>query len=165
MLKNISGGIAMGNDKFMVSALLLMLTACQSLPGFSRTGTVIEIPINEPLSSAAVGAHAGDEIRWTNKSTTPVRITFTDYVLDKLSCRHNFSGHFYSGAETVLQPDESAGLCFRKPATLRYTVRMDSASPNGDIVESGHLQIRASHMDGSPGHSTEGDDASGVREP
>lgn len=44
----------------------------------------------------------GDEIRWTNTLMTPVRITFLEleYVLDKLSCRNNVGGHFYSGAET-----------------------------------------------------------------
>jgi hypothetical protein len=151
--------------RIVACSFLLMLAACQSLPGFSRSGKVIEIAITEPLSSAAVGANAGDELRWTNKGGTPVRITFVDYVLDNLSCRHHFSGHFYSGAETILQPNKSAGLCFRTPATIHYTVRMESASPSGDIVESGHIQIGASPIQASPGHSTEGDDASTIQEP
>ena len=104
--------------------MLAMLAACQSLPSFSRSGEVRDIAIRERLSDAAIQVNAGDEIRWTNKMRTPVRITFSDYVyvLDKLSCRSNFGGHFYNGADTDLQPNESASLCFHKPGAIRYVV-------------------------------------------
>ena len=121
--------------------MLAMLTACQSLPGFSRSGEVINIAIRDRLSVSAIQVKEGDEIRWTNKLMTPVRITFLDYVLDKLSCRSNFSGHFYSGADTDLQPNESASLCFYKPGTIRYVVRMELS--NGEIAESGQVQVEA----------------------
>ena len=116
-----------------------MLVARQSLPHFSRSGEVREIAIRDQLSDAAVQVNMGDEIRWTNKLITPVRITFSDYVLNKLSCRSNFEGHFYSGADTDLQPNESASLCFDKPGTIRYVVRMKL--DNRKTVESGQVQV------------------------
>ncbi len=121
--------------------MLAMLAACQSSPGFSRSGEVREVAIGDRLSASAIEVNAGDEIRWTNKMMTPVRITFSDYVLDKLSCRSNFEGHFYSGADTDLQPNESASLCFHKPGTIRYVVRMELRS--GNIAESGQVQVGA----------------------
>lgn len=124
-------------------SIVLALVACQSLPHFSRSGAVVDIAIRDRLSAATIQVNAGDEIRWTNKLMTPVRITFLDYVPDKLSCRHNFNGHFYSGAEAALPPNESASLCFDKPGTIRYIVRMQSELRNGEITESGQVQIGA----------------------
>ena len=134
----------MKDSRTVLSSLFLMfamLAACQSLPGFSRSGEVKEIAIRDRLSVTVIQVTGGDEIRWTNKLRTPVRITFTDYVLDKLSCRSNFSGHFYSGAEAALLPNESASLCFYKPGTIRYVVRMELC--NGAIAESGQIQVGA----------------------
>lgn len=124
-----------------ILSMLAMLAACQSLPGFSRSGEVRDVAISDRLSASAIQVNAGDEIRWTNKMMTPVRITFSDYVLDKLSCRSNFGGHFYSGADTDLQPNESASLCFHKPGTIRYVVRVEHR--NGNIVKSGQVQVGA----------------------
>lgn len=72
---------------------------------------------------------------------TPVRITFSDYVLNKLSCRNNFAGHFYSGADTDLQPNESASLCFDKPGTICYVVRMEI--DDRETTEPGQVQVGA----------------------
>lgn len=133
----------MKDDGTVLPLLLLMsamLSACQSLPVFSRSGEVKDIVIRDRLSATAIQIDAGDEIRWTNKTMTPVRITFLDYVLDKLSCRSNFGGHFYSGADTDLQPNESSSLCFYKPGTIRYIVHMELR--NGNIAESGQVQVR-----------------------
>ena len=126
----------------ITGTVALLMTACQPLPSFSRSGEVTDIVITDRLSAVTVQMNAGDEIRWTNMHSTPVRITLSDYVLDKLSCRSNFSGHFYSGAEALLQPNESAGLCFRAPGTIRYIVRMKS--PSGEVSESGLIEIGAS---------------------
>ncbi len=129
---------------FITGLVTLLMTACQPLPSFSRSGEVTDIVISDQLSPLAVQVNAGDELRWTNKHGTPVRITMLDYVLDTLSCRSNFSGHFYSGAEAVLQPNESAGLCFRAPGTIRYIVRRESARAGGQFSESGVIEIGAS---------------------
>ena len=125
----------------VLASITLTFAACQSLPHFSGSGEVRNIEISDRLSTAAVQVNGGDEIRWTNRLMTAVRITFVDYVLDKLSCRNNFSGHFYSGAETVLLPNESAGLCFDKLGTIRYIVRMQSNLRNGEIARCGLVQV------------------------
>lgn len=150
--------IRMSYKAMTLSLFLLMLAACQSLPGFSRSGEVREIEIKDRLSVAAVEVNPGDEIRWTNRHATPARITFSDYVLDKISCRNNFGGHFYSGAEAELRPNESAGLCFDKPGTIRYVVRTQPELRNGDIVESGQVQVGA--FSGQPFARNESSDES-----
>jgi hypothetical protein len=126
---------------FITGTMALLFTACQHLPGFSRSGEVRDIAITERLSAVTTQVNVGDEIRWTNMHSTPVRITVSDYVLDKLSCRSKFRGHFNSGADAHLQPNESASLCFAEPGTIRYVVRIQPKLRNGEIVESGHIEV------------------------
>jgi hypothetical protein len=129
------------NGRTALFSLLLGMEGCHSLPAFSRSGDVREVVIGDRLSASAIRANIGDEIRWTNARETPVRITLVDYVLDRLACRRNFSGHFHSGAEADLQPNERAALCFQSPGTIRYIVRGMSALHNGEIADSGEIQI------------------------
>lgn len=110
----------------ITGTLALLMTACQHLPSFSRSGEVRDIAITDRLSAVTIQVNAGEEIRWTNTFTTPMRVTLVDYVLDKLSCRRNFNGHYYSGAEADLHPHESASLCFLESTYVTYAVRMTS---------------------------------------
>lgn len=135
--------------------MLLTLSACQSLPSVTRTGEVKDVMIHEGLSSAELQVNAGDEIRWTNKRMAPARIVFLDPVSDKLSCRNNFGGFLSRSSEAVLQPNQSASVCFRDPGTIRYVVRMESALPTGQVSESGRIQIGA-----PPGRTSAQEDGS-----
>ena len=124
----------------VLASIILTFAACQSLPHFSGSGEVRDIAINDRLSAAAIQVHGGDEIRWTNKLITPVRITFSDYVLDKLSCRNNLSGHFYSGAETVSYQTKAPACVLTNSGRIRYIVRMNRQSKNRNR---GQVQVRA----------------------
>lgn len=119
--------------RVIIGTMTLSITACQDLPSFSRSGEVIDIAITDRVSAVTIQVNPGDEIRWTNTLMTPMRVTLLDYVLDKLSCRRNFSGHYYSGAETDLHPNESASLCFMESTYVRYAVRLTSWLSEGDV--------------------------------
>lgn len=125
----------------ITGTVALLVTACYHLPSFSLSGEVKDIAITDRLSAVTIEVNAGDEIRWTNNHKRPVRITFTDYVLNKLSCRNNFGGHFYSGAEADLLPNESASLCFRESTYANYVVRMASSISGGEINVAGTIQV------------------------
>lgn len=111
---------------------LLTLVACHNLPESTRHGDIKEIVIGERFITGPFEVTAGDEMRWTNRQLAPVRITLLDYVLNTLSCRRNFSGHYYSGAESSLLPNESASLCFSKPGTVRYAVHAQGLIRTGE---------------------------------
>ncbi|WHZ25748.1 MAG: hypothetical protein OJF51_000543 [Nitrospira sp.] len=69
---------------------------------------------------------------------TPVRITFVDYVPGKLSCRNNFSGHFFIVERNPSSHPTKAPACvLTNPGTIRYIIRMQSDLRNGDIARSG----------------------------
>lgn len=122
--------------------LVLLACGCQSMPPVTRTGEVKDIVIGEKLSSGELTVSPGDEVRWINKRTGPVRVVLLDPVTDKqLSCKHNFGGWMTRSDTATLDTNETASACFRDPGYIRYTVRMQSALPSGEINVPGVVKI------------------------
>ena len=126
------GGTSMNPIRYLGVALLFML-GCQAMPTVTRTGDVKDIIIGDNLSSGEIVVNPGDEVRWVNKRTAPVRIVFLDPVSDKqLSCKNNFGGLMTPSNTAKLATNETASACFRDPGYVRYTVRMESANMTGE---------------------------------
>ena len=107
---------------------LVFLGGCESTPTVTRSGDVKDIIIGDNLSSGEVVVSPGDEVRWINKRTAPVRIVFLDPASDKqFSCKNNFGGLMTLSNTAKLATNETASACFRDPGYFLYTIRMESA--------------------------------------
>jgi hypothetical protein len=121
---------------------LVCLGGCESTPTVTRSGDVKDIIIGDSLSSGEVVVSPGDEVRWVNKRTAPVRIIFLDPLSDKqLSCKNNFGGLMTPSHTAKLATNETASACFRDPGYFRYTVRMESASMTGEGNVPGVIKV------------------------
>jgi hypothetical protein len=121
---------------------LVFLGGCESTPTVTRSGDVKDIIIGDNLSSGEVVASPGDEVRWVNKRTAPVRIVFLDSVSDKqFSCKNNFGGLMTPSNTAKLDMNETASACFRDPGYVRYTVRMKSADTTGELNVPGVIKV------------------------
>ena len=121
---------------------LLLVLGCQGLPTVTRTGDVKDIIIGDDLSSKEIAVNTGDEVRWINKRTQPVRVVFLDPVSDKqLSCKNNVGGWMTPSDTAQLGKNETASACFRDPGFFRYIVRMESALTTGDINVQGVIKV------------------------
>ena len=111
----------------------------------TRTGDVKDIIVGDHLSAAEVLVHPGDEVRWINKRIATIQIVFLDPALTaKLSCKKNLSAWMSRGrGDTTarLAPNETASVCFRELGLFRYTVRIDSGSPTGEINVPGIIKV------------------------
>ena len=135
------GGASMNPILYLGIALVFVL-GCQSTPTVTRTGDVKDIIIGDDLSSREVAVNTGDEVRWINKRTAPVRIVFLDPVSDKqLSCKNNVGGWMTPSDTAQLGKNETASACFRDPGFFRYIVRMESALSTGDINVQGVIKV------------------------
>jgi hypothetical protein len=115
---------------------------CESTPTVTRSGHVKDIIIGDNLSSGEVVANPGDEVRWINKRTQPVRIVLLDLVSAKqFSCKNNFGGLMTSSNTAKLSTNETASACFRDPGYIRYTVRMESADMTGERNVPGVVKV------------------------
>ena len=131
----------MSSIRYLGIALLFMF-GCQGTPTVTRTGDVKDIIIGDDLSSKEIAVNTGDEVRWINKRTQPVRVIFLDAVLDKqLSCKNNVGGWMTPSDTAKLDKNETASACFRDPGYFRYIVRMESALTTGDINVQGVIKV------------------------
>ncbi len=135
------GGRSMRPIRYLGVALVFVL-ACQATPTVTRTGDIKDIIIGDDLATGETTVNAGDEVRWVNKGTAPVRIVFLDPVSDKqLSCKHNIGGWMTPSDTAKLATNETASACFRDPGYFRYTVRMESALTTGEINVPGVIKV------------------------
>ena len=142
---------------------LVFLGGCESTPTVTRSGDVKDIIIGNNLSSTEVAVSPGDEVRWVNKRTAPVRIIFLDTLSDKqLSCKNNFGGLMTPSNTAKLSTNETASACFRDPGYFRYTIRMESAGmAEGNV--SGVVKV-GGHASRSTGQTSDPNNTARVRE-
>jgi plastocyanin len=121
---------------------LLFVLGCQGMPTVTRTGDVKDIIIGDNLTSSETTVNTGDEVRWVNKRTQPVRVIFLDAMLDKqFSCKNNVGGWMTPSDTAQLGKNETASVCFRDPGYFRYVIRMESAKTTGDINVQGVIKV------------------------
>ena len=108
----------------------------------TRSGDVKDIIIGDNLTSGDITVNPGDEVRWVNKRTAPVRIVFLDPASDKqMSCNNNFGGWMTPSGTAELATNQTASACFRDPGYYRYTVRMESARTTGELNVPGVIKV------------------------
>ena len=128
--------------RYLGVALVLFVLGCQGMPTVTRSGDVKDIIIGDNLTLSETAVNAGDEVRWINKRTAPVRVIFLDAVLDKqLSCKNNVGGWMTPSDTAQLATNQTASVCFRDPGYFRYIVRMESAKTTGDISVQGVIKV------------------------
>ena len=138
-------------QRILLGSALLMLAGCQtiggeSMPTLTRTGEVKDVIIREGVEPASVMANPGDEIRWINKRQGTVRVIFLNPMTENLNCQRNFGGPMGFGTKrneysAKLGSNETASLCFRDPAEVKYVVRADSNDPIGEKNLAGVISI------------------------
>jgi hypothetical protein len=126
----------------LLGVAVVFILGCQATPTVTRTGDVKDILIGDDLASGEIAVNPGDEVRWVNKRTAPVRIVFLDPLSEKqVSCKKNIGGIMTPSDTAKLATNESASICFRDPGYFRYTVRMESGLTTGEINVPGVIKV------------------------
>lgn len=125
-----------------VSVLVsIILTAC-TMPPTSRTGSVHDIRITEGPDPADLIINPGDEVRWVNGRSLPVRVDLVNIKSDGLSCERGFSNLFgFMQESATVKPNDTVSACFTRPGVVNYNLRMDSALPGGRTVAPGIIRV------------------------
>ncbi len=131
-----------------VALAVLVIAGCAAVAGTagiadsSRTGEIYDVRFQERMSPVNLRVRVGDEVRWINQRSTPVRIEFLEGVLADVVCQSGFSSLLRRQQETAtIRPNESASLCFGTPGEIRYNARMDSPVAGGQTIESGTVRV------------------------
>lgn len=124
-----------------VMAALVILAGCAG-PTTTRTGAVHDIRIAEGPEPADLIVNPGDEVRWVNARTLPLRIDLVNVKSGELSCERRFSNVFGAIQESAtIEPNGTASACFVKAGVVNYNLRMDSALPGGQVIVPGIIRV------------------------
>jgi plastocyanin len=110
------------------------------------TGRIHDIQISDRINPEEIQVHIGDEVRWVNARSAPVKIVFIDPLKENVSCQNGFvTGRFSREARatsiTTIDANQFASLCFSAPGLYRYTARMESPLPGGEKNEPGTVRV------------------------
>ncbi len=132
----------------VVAALLATMAGCASIqgtgsiPNTTRTGAIHDVNFEERMTPVTLRVQPGDEVRWVNKRSTPVRVEFLGDALADVTCQRGFSSLLRrQREEATIQPNESASLCFGKKETVTYNARMVSPVAGGETIKSGTIRV------------------------
>jgi hypothetical protein len=112
------------------------------LPQTTRTAAIHDVKIEEKLSADSLLVQPGDEIRWVNHRKLQALVDIPNLKSDDLSCQRGFSNWMGSLGESVeLKANETASLCFKKPAVINYNVRAETSLGGGRQVLPGVIKV------------------------
>ncbi len=111
-------------------------------PPTTRSGVVHDIRIAEGPEPADLIVNLGDEVRWVNIRTLPVRVDLVNLRHEDTSCERGFSNMVGTVQESaIIKANDSASICFSKAGVVNYNLRMESALPGGQAISSGVVRI------------------------
>lgn len=136
--------------RFILGSTLIILTGCQhslvrdSMPTVTRTGEVKDVVIQDTVSPTSIIAKPGDEIRWINKRQADVKVIVISPLSEQLTCQRNFWGMMGGDRNQYtanVERNDTAAVCFRDPAELKYVVGTESSYLRGEHSFSGTIKI------------------------
>ena len=122
----------------LLAFALVSVAACSSSPTATKTrsemdvgtktGMVKNIVIKDTITPDALTVYAGDEVRWINQRQDSVTVTIDGPLEHNVSCRNGFSKAMGMGVDnsTTLASNDTAGLCFSRVGTVKYSVKPSS---------------------------------------
>ena len=123
------------------AAAPITTSASTAVPEASRTAKVQEVHVGlTDVAPAEASVNVGDELRFINDRTDPLRIVLID-AGKSIACQRGFSGSVDQQAD--INPGGSASFCFEKAGTAKYMVRSKPhGMVDGEKVVSAEIHIR-----------------------
>lgn len=123
--------------------LISALPACGHRPATHVQPTLRTILISEVVQPEVLYTTAGEEIRWQNVRSSPVRLGFLSMrLLDDLACEKDIRTFFGQVNDLItIPPGESISLCLVRSGDLQYNVWFDEKNPKETISRTATVRI------------------------
>ena len=101
------------------------------------------IQISDSVTPTTVYAKSGEEIRWQNLRTKPVRVGFLNRrLLDDAGCSKGITTFFGEMSDLItIAPGDSMSVCPLRTGTLQYNVWFDLDNPKGAISPTATVHV------------------------
>ena len=134
----------------MTIGLIVLLSGCSNtmwtnkptVPETSRTAVVHDVRVSmTDIVPSELRVNVGDEVRFINDKTQPVRIVLID-AGTSIACNKWFNGTIDQEAD--IKPGQYASFCFNKNGAVKYMARDQMAVTGGEQVLSAQILIGGS---------------------
>jgi hypothetical protein len=124
--------------------LLALTAACGHAPSPGEKRTVRTVEISHQVNPDVMYASTGEEVRWTNARSNPVRVGFLNVrLLENPHCQRGIVDVFGQVNDHItIDPGASISLCPAKTGDLQYNVWFDPEDPRGAISPTLTIRIR-----------------------
>jgi plastocyanin len=120
----------------------LHITGCSVRERVHSTGTVRYVQISDEVKPSTLYARVGDEIRWVNLQSSPVRVGILNGGWHgHVACEKGFTRFGTMEDLIEIAPQEYVSLCFGKPATVQYNVWLDAQNFKGSMTPTATIRI------------------------
>ena len=115
-----------------------------TVPEMSRTAVVHDVRVSlTEIEPAELRANVGDEVRFINDKTQPIRIILIE-AGKSIACNKGFNGTIDQEAD--IKPGQYASFCFNKTGAVKYMAREQQAVTGGEQVLSAQILVGGSPM-------------------
>ncbi len=130
-------------QRVLSMVVLLLSAACSHPPPTDVQRNVREIQIGDSVEPRVLYAKPGEEVRWHNLRTTPIKLGFlTTTLLREISCQEGIRTLFGDMKDFIsIAPQKSVSVCFVLPGELKYNVWLDPDNPHGAISPTGTIRV------------------------
>lgn len=127
-----------------LTVVIALAAACGHAPSTETGRTVRTIEIANQVKPLVMYTSPGEEVRWMNARSNPVRIGFLNMrLLEDHRCQKGIVDLFGQVNDHVtIEPGESISLCFARTGDLQYNVWFDPENPRGAISPTLTISIR-----------------------
>jgi hypothetical protein len=140
--------------------VICALSACGHRPTTEVPTTVRTIQISDVIQPVMLYTTAGEEVRWENLRSSPVRVGFLSMrLLDELACEKGKDVVTMFGRINdlvTIPPGESISLCIVRSGELQYNVWFDEGNSKGAISRTATVHIEKRESTSSSGNTTTG---------
>ncbi|BCA56155.1 conserved exported protein of unknown function [Nitrospira sp. KM1] len=130
-----------GRGLLEIALMLALLQGCGV--GKPGAGTAVRyVEINKEVTPRVLFARIGEEVRWHNASSSPIRVGILNVAWrDVVSCETGF-GSFGAMEDVVtIPPQDYASLCFSKATTVQYNVWLDLENIKGSMSPTATIRV------------------------
>lgn len=129
------------NGLTVVLVCLALLAGCANQPGTQPVRTH-DIQIREHVSPQDLYVTTGDEVRWQNLRTDPVKVgLLSHHHLSLVLCEKGFTRFGMVDDTATIPPMGYVSLCFSRPGIVQYNVWLNPADPRGRMTPTARIEV------------------------
>lgn len=121
-----------------------LLTACAAASPDTTPLRTHYIHIQDGVSPQRLDVHIGDEVRWQNLRSEPVKVSLLSHLSGAgVSCQTGFSSFGSLDDTATIPPNEYVSLCFARAGSIQYNVWLKLEDPLRSMTPTAKIVVSA----------------------